>query len=297
MKKIVLGSLLVTGVFVSSVSALQQTTSTLKTIAPNFGTIAYDTSANKSAKEKTLFGGFYASIGDLSYLSEFSYEYMDTRYKDTTITDLKQHDIAFMYSKYYASYMFKGGLHYINTNDTILGDGITLATALGGYKFKNYDKYSYGVEGYYSNYNNGHNEDGVQKSISIVQLTPYFGFYKTINSNNKNSFNLKFNYQITSNYTQKSYSSLEVSDTYYYKRLFSTIQAYLGKMKTGIRGGGMVVYNTLDLEKNEYSLRLGYYLKSNFIVSANYTIDSYREYLKNEDAKNNTALFSLTYRY
>jgi len=313
MKKIVLGSLL--AVFVSSVSAAisvnvryddvsapqqvypvvkpKEVTQkvqeyNVKTVVPYFGGVEYDSSTNKSIKDKSLFGGLYASIGNLSYLSEFSYGYLNTSYKNGIVADLKQHDIALMHSKYYTSYMFKGGLHYINTNDTVLGDGIILITALGGYKFKAYEKYSYGVEGYYSHY---------KESISIVQFTPYFGFYKAIDINNKNSLNIKFNYEIASDYAKKSYSSFEVSDTYYYRRLFSTLKACFGEMKTGVKDGGIVVYNSLDLKKSGYSLRVGYYLKNHFIISASYGIDSYREYLKSEDAKNDTALFSLSYRY
>ena len=322
MKKIVLGSLL--AVFVSSASAAininvryddgsvpqqvypivkpKEATQkvqeyNVKTVVPYFGGIGYENSANKSIKDKSLFGGLYASIGNLSYLSEFSYGYLNTSYKNGIVADLKQHDIAFMHSKYYRSYMFKGGLHYINTNDTVLGDGIILITALGGYTFKAYEKYSYGVEGYYSHYKDGHDENGVQKSISMVQFTPYFGFYKAIDINNKNSLNIKFNYEIASDYAKKSYSSFEVSDTYYYRRLFSTLKACFGEMKTGVKDGGIVVYNSLDLKKSGYSLRVGYYLKNHFIISASYGIDSYREYLKSEDAKNDTALFSLSYRY
>lgn len=297
MKKIVLGSLVVAGVSVNSANASQQANPIVKTVVPYLGGVTYNSSADKSAKDKSVLGGIYTSVGNLNYLSEFSYGYMNTTYKDGAIENLKQHDIAFLYSQYTTNYMLKGGLHYINTNDTVLGDGIILVTALGGYKFKGYDKYSYGVEGYYSHYKDGHNEDGVQKSISMMQITPYFGFYKTIDSNNKNSFNLKVNYQTTNDYAQKDYSSFEVSDTYYYKRLFSTLKAYFGEMKTGVKDGGMVVYNTLDLEKSGYTLQVGYFLKNNFTMSASYGIENAKEYLKSEDANNATALFSLSYRY
>ena len=88
-----------------------------------------------------------------------------------------------------------------------------------------------------------------------------------------------------------------MSDTYYYKRVFFTLQASFGEMKTGVQNGGMVVYNSKDLEKERYSFQAGYYFTRNLIMNINYAIANYKEYLKSEDAKKSTALFSLSYRY
>ena len=269
----------------------------VKTLLPYIGMIDYDSSAAKSAKDKSTFGGVYANVGNLNYLLELSYGYINTAYKDSSLSNLQQHDIALMYSRYYESYMLKGGLHHIVTTDTDLNDGDVLALALGGYKFVDYDKYSYGVEGYYSYYKDGHNDSGVSKNISIMQVTPYLGFFKTFDINNKNSIDAKVNYIVANEYSKKNYTSYEISDTYFYKSFFTTLKATFGEMKTGVKDGGMSVINTMDLMKSGYSIKVGYYLDANFIVSASYGLDTYKEYRKSEDGTNSLASASLSYSF
>jgi len=269
----------------------------IKAAIPYFGVVNYDGSSSASAKERSLVGGIYANIGTLDYLLEFNYNYLITSYKDSTVDDLKQHDVTLLYNKYYEKFMLKGGVHTISTNDTSLGDGVVVVAGLGGYQYQNYDKYSYGIEGYYSYYKDGHDESYVAKSISLTQLTPYFSYFKSIDLYRQNSIDFKMNYIIANGYETDSYTSYEISDTYYYHKAFVTAKVYWGEMRTGVKDGGLTTYNTLDLVKNGYSLKIGYYLKPNLMVNATYSSDTYTEYGATEDGTNNATFFSLSYKF
>ena len=287
MKKIILGTLLLTVSLFGDII----------TILPYGGIIDYDKNSAKSAKDRAELLGFYTSVGNLGYLVEFSYSHIDTTYKDATIEDLNQDDITLTYAKYYKNFMLKIGGHFVSTNDEQLGDGNIIMISIGGYNWVGYDKYSYGLEGYYSIYKDGHDEDYIAKSIDIVQFTPYFSFYKAFTIDVKNSLSLKLNYQMVEDYITKDYLSYEISDTIYYKNLFTTLKVYGGEMRTGVKDSGMTVYNTLDLLKNGYSIKLGYYINKDFIISASYSLNSYEEYGKVVDGTASVAVATLSYSF
>lgn len=288
MKRAFLGSLFVASSLFSDVS----------TVLPYFGTIVYDDGATKSTKDQAEILGVHATSGNLSYLLEFDFSNINTNYKDKNTKNLNQNDISFVYAKYYKNFMFKIGDHYISTNDDQLGNGNVVITSLGGYKWIGYDKYSYGIDGYYSYYHKGHDEDYlVEKPINIIQVTPYFSFYKAINLNWANTIVLKANYQSTIDYVDSEYVSYEMSDTIGYKSFFTTLSAYTGEMKTGVKDGGMTVFNTLDLMKSGYGVKLGYYVTANAVFSLSYAQNSYIEYRLQEDGVNSVAAASFSYIY
>jgi len=292
MKKIILG----TALAVSSMFA------EVVTVLPYGGIIDYDSDSSKSIKDKATLLGFHASVGTLKYLLEADYSHIATEYKDSTIDDLSQDDITLAYGKYYDNFMFRIGDHYINTNDKELGDGNIIITAIGGYNYDGYDKYSYGVEGYYSTYSDGHDEKYNKHSINILQFTPYLSFYKYFNKDMTNTVGLKVNYQIASDYVDDSYTSYEISDTFGYKSFFTTLKYYNGEMRTGVKDGGFTVFNTLDLYNDGYDLKLGYYLTPNATISISYGENNYEEFdelsktMLNEGTNSVTiATFSYTY--
>jgi hypothetical protein len=271
MKKIVLASALASSLAFGDVV----------TILPYGGMIDYDSSDNKSAKDKSTLLGAHASMGNMEYLLEFDYAHLNTEYKDSDVDDLDQDDITLAYGKYFEDFMFRIGLHYINTNDDILDDGTTLITALGGYTWDGYDKYSYGVEGYYSRYSDGQDENdalSADKTINIVQFTPYLSFYKYFNKDMTNTVVLKVSYEIAPDYEDDSYTSFEIADTFGYKNFFTTLKYYGGEMRSGVRDGGFTVFNTLDLIKDGYDLKLGYYITPKAVVSLKYGRQNYEEY-------------------
>jgi hypothetical protein len=287
MRKIVIGSMIIGSLFAKDVT----------TVMPYYGILDYDDNSNKTAKKDGDVAGAYFSIGNLGYLAEFDYSKTTIKYKDSNIKDLEQDEFVLTYSKYYPKYMFKIGLHNIDTTDTDLGNGNTLIFAIGGYKWKGYDKYSYGLETFYSMYPDGYDEKYTQKDINIIQLTPYFGFSKAININTRNNIDFKINYIQADDYKTKDYTSYEVSNTLFYKKFFTTIKAYGGEMKTGVKSGGSVVYNSKDLLKSGYGINMGYYIKPNFKATVGYSINNYTEYGKTEDTTNSLLITTLNYSF
>jgi hypothetical protein len=240
----------------------------------------------------------YISRGNLNYLLELDYSKTDIKYKDSVIkSNLKQDDITLVYGKYFSKYMFKVGMHHINTTDTDLGDGDTIIFTIGGYKWKGYDKHSYGIENYYTKFKDGHDENFIAKSINVIQFTPYYSFSKAININTRNNIDFKINYIKADDYNTKSYTSYEISDTLYYKKFFTTIKAYGGKMKTGVKDNGFTVYNSKDELKDGYNIKIGYNFKPNLLISSSYGVNNFTEFSKTEDTTSKVLTASLTYTF
>ncbi len=275
MKKFILGTLALSAIACADTA----------TVLPYFGTINYDNSAGKSLKDSSKFGGVYTSIGNLDYLLEFSYNYLDTRYKDNVnVSNLIQHDVTLVYSKYNPKYMFKGGIHYINNNENAnfrdLGSGIVGILGVEGYTYRAKSKISYGLDVYYSHYGSAHNETTINDTttISLWQFTPYFSYGKTISADLGNTFTLKANFIDAKDYLDSSYFSYEISDTVTYKGAYLTLGYMGGDMKSGVRDNGFSVYNTKDLYHRSYQAKLGYYFTPKLNISINYTANDYEEY-------------------
>ena len=273
------------------------------TLLPYGGVVNYDSDAAKSIKDTSTLYGIHSTVGNFSYLLEFDYAKFQTKYKQDTslgpIEDLNQDDITLAYGYYWTNFMLRGGVHYINTNDILLGNGIVGFASLGGYNYVGYDKYSYGVEGYYSNYKDGYDEGNsfVKKSINIVQFTPYFTAYNALSLNWGNSLTLKLNYQIAKDYIQDSYLSYDVSDTLYYKSLFLTLRGYGGEMRSGVKDSGFTVANTLDLMKDGYGTKLGYYFTPSAVLSLSYDLNNYQEIYHDVDGTSSVATLSFSYGF
>lgn len=287
MKKIILSSLVIaSGLLASDVS----------TILPYVATINYD-NTDKSTKDRGILGGIYISNGNLDYLTEFNYSHTDISYKDSNLTNLKQDDFTLTFAKYYKAFIVKGGIHYVSTTDTDLGDGTVIIGEFGGYSWRGYDKYSYGLEGYYSYYKDGFDENDIAKKIGIIQFTPYYRFSKYLDSNTRNTFVVKVNHIIANDYISKSYTSYEVENTLSYRKLSTTLKAYGGKMKTGVKDSGHTVYNTKDLLKDGYSIKFGYSINKDLRFSASYAVNNFEEFGQTGETSNSVALAALSYSF
>jgi hypothetical protein len=303
-KKVIIGSAIIASCLFGEVIS----------ILPYVGSVTYDENKTKSGKDTGTLKGVHASIGSLSYLIEIDYAEFAGKFKDITyidlagesqkitIEDLDQKDFAFAYSKYFRNSMFKIGKHTIDTTDPLLKDGDIIFVEIGGYNFIGYDKYSYGVEGYYSKYSDGQDELNVRKSIAVTQITPYINIYDNITYNLKNFISLKYNYQKADDYVEDSYSSYEISDSIYYKSFFTTLKYYNGKMKTGVKDGGFTVMNTLDLMKDGYDVKIGYYISAGAIMTISYGENNYQEFDTTtasllDDGTNSVAVATFNYSF
>ncbi len=268
------------------------------TIAPYRGEINYDKNQQKSVKDYSTIYGLYTSIGTLRYLLQLNYSHFMTKYKKSfyLIPTLNQNDITLAYGYYFPKFMLRIGVHDISTNDVQLGNGIIALASINGYDFIGYDKYSYGLKGYYSFYKKGHNEKYIAKSIEITQLTPYFTAYDALSINWGNSFTLKANYEIAPDYIKKHYLSYSASDTIFYKNFLITFSGYGGKMRTGVTNNGFTVANTLDLMKTGYGVTIAYHFTKKMLLSLSYGINNYREYGKLQDGSNSVSSASFSYK-
>ena len=266
------------------------------TILPYYANIDYAT--NNSIKDKGTLGGVYMSYGNLNYLVDLDVASTTIDYKDPTLfSTLKQTDVTASYAQYFPTFMYKIGIHNINTTDTDLGDGNTLITALGGYKYYGYDKLTYGLEGYWTRYGSGHDDNGVAQTINIYQATPYIGYSKAIDINSRNNLDVKLNYIYASKFNTKDYTSLNVVDTYYYKNFYSAINGYTGRMKAAVQDGGHTVYNLKDLVKNGYGVKFGYYLSKDLNLDVSYNRNNFVENGFIDDTSNNIFVTSLRYSF
>ena len=255
------------------------------TVTPYMGGLSYDSSDTKTYKKSGVFYGAYANIGNLNYLAEAAYTKTEIKYKNPAYNKLNQDEFTLAYAYYWESITLRGGAHYINTNDPILGNGIVGFASIGGYTSSGYNRYNYGLEGYYSYYKDGRDEKNVKKSIGITQLTPYFSAYNVLSNHIGNLLSLKGNWQYTADYVKKSYASFEISDTLYYQKAFLTLKGYGGKMRTAVRQSGFVVVSTLDEVKSGYGASLGYYFTPVLTLTLDYELNNYREFGATQDGR------------
>ncbi len=277
-------------------------------VIPYFGYMSYSQDVNKSLKDSSVIDGIYANVGTLSYLLEFNYSHLDTTYKsEITDVNLNQNDFTLNYSQYGTSSMYKLGVHYTDTNDIVLGNALVIIGSLGGYTYKVYDKYSYGVDMYYSLYKDGRDENQALfdangnyifgSLTSIMQLSPYFSYFDSISINSSNLVYARVDYQYAFDYVEQNYFTLSLGDTYYYKSFFVDINGYKGKMRSGIKNGGISLYNSLNLMKYGLALKLGYYLSPVLVVNLSYSTNVYQEYSLEKDTRNSIGVTSLNYRF
>lgn len=257
-------------------------------LLPYGGSLSYDTDSAKSVKDTATLYGVHATVGTLKYLIEVDYLKTDISYKNTSFENLNQDDITFAYGRYFENFMLRGGIHYISNNDPILGDGYVGFGTLGGYNYVGYDKYSYGVEAYYSKYDN---------NVSLAQFTPYFSAYNAINVNWGNTLVLKANYQVTPDYAKSNYLSYDVSNTIYYKSIYLTLRGYGGEMVSGVKDSGFTVINTQDLMQTGYGAKLGYYFTPSAILSLSYDVNNYEEVNLVEAGSSSVVMASFYYGF
>ena len=299
MKKIVIATLLVAGSLMAEVVS----------ITPYVGGIKYDTDINKTFKDSATFGGLYSSVGNLSYLLEFSYNYVKIKYKDSlAVDDLVQHDLTMRYGKYYTNFMYKVGLHYINNNEKDnfrdLGSGYVAILGVAGYNWFSYDKLTYGLDAFYSAYLNAHDDSSLNstKNVDIVQFTPYVAYSKAININMRNDFSATAYIINASDYRDSSYISYEFSNTCVYKSFYTTLKYLTGDMKSGVKDGGMTVFNTKDLFTSSYSAKVAYYFTPALEADLTYSVNKYQEYdainlLQLPESSNKIAVLSMSYSF
>ena len=276
-----------------STMAVESTTS----VVPYRASVTYDKKPTASIANTAKIIGLYMGNGNDEYKLEIDVAKTDIKYKYDSIQNLKQSDLSIIYNRYINKYFVKIGLHHIETTDNDLGNADTLIVALGRYHNTQEGTYTYTIEGFYSYYKRGHNEFGTKEAIKILQISPSFNFYKRISSTLSTKFGFQINYQKANQYYTHRYFSYKMENTFYYKKFFATLQYYAGEMKSGVEGGGTVVYNSKDLLKNRYNIKVGYTLNDNISMNVGYEKDLLREYGKLEDSISKMSTVSVNYTF
>jgi len=261
----------VAGMFMLGTSLFAEVT----TVATNIAFLNYSDAKKSSATSSSA----YISTGTLSYLTEFAYSRTDMTYNNTVQT-LSQDEFTFVYNRYFVGYSYKFGLHMNSTTDTDLENGTTAILGIGAWNYFGYSKLSYGLDYYYSTYANAIDLNFQKNSIIVNELSGYVSYYAPFQSFS-NLFAIKINYESIEVY-EESYTSFEVSNKLYIGDAEFALKGFFGKMQTGIRDGGMVVYNSKDILKNSFSVYLGYHLDENFMLNISYSQIKSDEYLSNE---------------
>jgi hypothetical protein len=284
-------------IFLITLIAFSSLSAEVITLAPYSAVIDYNKGKIESIKSSAKVVGLYTNIGNLNYLVELNYSYTNVDYSNASTDQLAQNDITFTYARYFFSYMLKTGLHYIDTTDEDLGDGYTIIGEIGGYSRGIYSKHNYGLDIYYSRYENGHDEKSIEKSIDVIQTTPFYSYFNYITNRLSNKVSVKLNYIYAKDYKTKSYLSVEIDDTIYYGNIFIEFSGYFGSMKSAVRNGGHTVYNTKDTLQNGYGAKLGYYIVKNMPASIGYSVNNIKEYGARSVNSNNVIFTTLSYSF
>jgi hypothetical protein len=73
-------------------------------------------------------------------------------------------------------------------------------------------------------------------------------------------------------------------------------------MKTGVKDGGFTVMNTLDLMKDGYDVKIGYYISAGAIMTISYGENNYQEFDTTtasllDDGTNSVAVATFNYSF
>jgi hypothetical protein len=262
-------------------------------IVPYSGVLNYD---SNSIKSSGTINGVYVNSGTLSYLTEFSYTSTDVKYKQST-DNLVQDEFTFIYNRYFKTHALKIGLHTNSTTDTTLENGSTFILGMKKWKWYGYSKFTYGLDYYSTFYGNGENLDGNKTKVTVTQFTPYFSYYKPYRKFTS-LISGKVNFETINAYTNDtSYTSYELKDKFFYKKGYLELGYFGGKLRTGIKDGGMTVYNSKDIITQALSAKVGYYINTKLNTSLSYTSSTYDEYKNADDLTSSAIVMTLSYTY
>jgi uncharacterized protein YjbI with pentapeptide repeats len=272
--------------------------------SPYFGYIKYD----NSAKDFANFGGVYFSKFSSPYKVELSGSYLYQKNSDGT--NYKQTDLTAVLT-YYKGYnwLFRGAVHNIfYTGDKVLTS--TEATNLTstrnvptkvtttqtqstteydnlfylGALYYKYLKYNVGVDVYYGNYS----------SVKTTQVTLRAGknfgnYYSKVGSFYAQA---KLNYIMLSNKEttpKDNYTNVDFKLENFKGAYTTTLKASVGDIAYKASEEGMVVYNSADVYKYSFGLKLSKAVTKTETLAISY---DYAKFSENGTATSNTIMLS-----
>ncbi len=249
---------------------------------------------DKSFKNNGTVSGFYTSTGTLVYLSEFEYTHTDIKYKFIT-ENLTQDEFTMRYNRFFIDHSYKIGIHTNSTTDVDLQNGTTLIIGLNKWSWIGTSKFTYGGDIYNSSYANGKDLNDNNSSVNVLQFTGYASYYKPFKWFS-NTISLKLNIESISAY-EKNYLSFELKNIIYYKKLSIEMDAFIGKMQTGIRDTGSTVFNSKDILKQNLKIKVGYFITDKIKTTFSYASIVYDEYKNQDDLQKSAVAFTASYTF
>ncbi len=296
-------------VFLSVITAISLTAAEVKEInmfMPFAGYISY---GDKSVKDKGFYGGIHLNGKTLDQQVDIQYSYLKLDYQDNTPA-LGQNDFSLVYSNFgKENYIFKGGVHYIDSDDYLTDEGLIF---FGGVKYYKIYDFDVGIEGYYSTYRN------FSPTLNVWQLTPSVGKYlhtqrlgdfylnlqyfyitfkesRIIETVNNNKYGVtRHTIKSVADYDNNNHS-VQFSLTNYYGKFTTTGYVWGGKQAYAVRDGGFTVYNLAEVHKGGGGFIINYQLKNSFGISFNVAYEKFTDTETSEDTNVLATGISLNY--
>jgi len=245
------------------------------------------------SKDNAYVVGLYSSFYNFPNKLEIGAENINIKYNNGQ-PDLDQNDFTAVYTRYIAkNYYLKGGLHYINSDDSTTNHGIVGIFGINYYK---YLKYNLGLDVYYSKY-----KDYKPKSLKVLQLTPYIGINFGKYSSKYGSFYLKANYNyIKPNSAstfglENSYNSFGLSLTNYNGKFTTSLGGWVGKKVFAVDNSGFTVYNLGEVFKAGVNASVDYAIRPTTHIKLKYSYTKFKE--SGKKAHSNTVATSLSHTW
>jgi|GEM_PF-2926672 len=246
-------------------------------LMPNVSRIAYKNSTfKKEASQVGVYG--YAGIG-LYHMFELGADQTSVTYNEIFATpELQQQDYTLRYTSYWIpAVKLVLGVHLVQTDDAATDQGKILFAGLNYYApFA----WNFGVDVYrsqYPDYKSDQTTSSITPELVMTQITPTLGinFGKGMFYSETRAFFISGAIDKTSS-NVKSYSSIQESLFFYYKKLTVNIKAWSGKQVFAVRSDGFVVFNTSEEHLGGSTLSVGWKLSQSLAV----TLASSREYFE-----------------
>lgn len=237
--------------------------------------------------------GIYSSIYNYPYKFEFSSEYTNIKFKNST-PKFEQTEMTFVSSYFINENLFiKAGLHFVASDYRPSNEG--LATIISGVDYKHLNT-NYGLELFYSNYKNYS-----PKSLNILQLHPYFTYHFANTGNKFGSFNLKADYTYIkpkdaylyqNQGIKSSYSSFGLKLSNNNGNWRTSIAGWLGHRAFALNDGGFTLYNLSQIYLGGLAVNIDYSIKNRAYIGLGYNYKLYKNYAKKGHSNSVNTSFS-----
>jgi len=255
-------------------------------ITPYYGMVKYDNAASKSLKDTAQYIGIAGVFQNKIDKSEIYllYNHSSIEYKNSTYKSISQHNFLLKYKQEIDDIKFQIGFHYVNSDEALsyvdLGTGYVGIIGLEKYFGSDEDRFSLGIDIYYSAYLNAHDETTLayNRMVDIFQLSPYLAYSKKFTTEIRNDLSLKMHIIAATQYKNQGYYSYEIEDRFIYKAFYFGVSYIGGEMRSAVLHGGSRLFNTKDLITSYYDCKVGYYFTPTIAADVAFGGMNYQEY-------------------